>query len=50
MVLYRADKRISGPQGKRKLGPPSSDSPNNDTHTKTTTVCDKEGISTTKMN
>ena len=36
----RAAKRIFGPQGKRKLGP-SSNSPNNDTQTKSTTMCDK---------
>ena len=46
----RAAKRILGPQGKRKLGPPSSNSPNNDTQIKSTTVCHKQGISTTKMN
>jgi hypothetical protein len=33
-------KRIFGPQGKRKLGP-SSNSPNNATQTKSTTMCDK---------
>jgi hypothetical protein len=34
----------------KKLAPPSSNSPNNDTQTKSTTVCHKQGISTTKMN
>jgi hypothetical protein len=33
----RAAKRICRPQGKRKLGPPSFNSPNNDTQTKSTT-------------
>ena len=46
----RAAERIFGHKGKRKLGPPSSNSPNNDTQTKSTTVCHKQGISTTKMN
>ena len=50
MLVLRAAKRIFGPQGKRKLGPPSSNSPNNDTQTKSTTVCHKQGISTTKKN
>jgi hypothetical protein len=56
IILYRehttrAAKRITGPQGKRKLAsPPSSNSPNNDNQTKSTTVCHKQGISTTKMN
>jgi hypothetical protein len=33
-----------GPQGERKFAPPSSNSPNNDTQTKSTTVCHKQGI------
>ena len=53
-ILYhirRAAKIIFAPQGKRKLSPPpSSISPNNDTQAKSTTVCHKQGISTTKMN
>ena len=31
IIIIRAAKRIFGPQGKRKLGTPSSNSPNNDT-------------------
>ena len=39
------------PRAKGSLPPPpSSNSPNNDTQTKSTTVCHKQGISTTKMN
>jgi hypothetical protein len=38
-----------GPRAKGNLAP-SSNSPNNDTQTKSTTVCHKKGISTTKMN
>ena len=34
-----------GPKAKGNL-PPSSNSPNNDTQTKSTTVCHKQGIST----
>ena len=49
IIISRAAKRIFGPQGKRKLGP-SSNSPNNDTQTKSTTVYHKQGISTTKTN
>ena len=33
----------------KETWPPSSNSPNNDTQTKSTTVCHKQGISTTKM-
>ena len=33
--------------GKKEVGPPP---PNNDTQTKSTTVCHKQGISITKMN
>ena len=47
VVVYRAVKKIFGPQGKRKLGS-SSNSPNNDIQTKSTMVCHKQGISTTK--
>ena len=36
--------------GQKKTWSPSSNSPNNDTQTKSTTVCHKQGISTTKMN
>ena len=36
--------------GQKETWPPSSDSPNNDIQTKSTTVCHKQGISTTKMN
>ena len=37
--------------GQKETWPPSSNSPNNDTQTKSTTVCHKQGrISTTKMN
>ena len=38
-----------GPRTKGNLAP-SSNSPNNDTQTKSTTVCHKQGISTTQMN
>jgi hypothetical protein len=41
--------RIMCPRAKGNLVP-SSNSPNNDTQTKSTTVCHKQGISTTKMN
>jgi hypothetical protein len=34
----------------KETWPPSSNSPNNDTQTKSTTVCHKQGMSTTKMN
>jgi hypothetical protein len=34
----------------KETWPPSSNSPNNETQTKSTTVCHKQGISTTKMN
>jgi hypothetical protein len=37
-------------EGQKETCPPSSNSPNNDTQTKSTTVCHKQGISTTKMN
>jgi hypothetical protein len=48
--LARAVKRILGLRAKGNLAP-SSNSPNNDTQTKSTTVCHKQGrISTTKMN
>jgi hypothetical protein len=46
----QAAKRIFGPRGKRKLPPPSSNSPTNDTQTMSPTVCHTQGISTTKMN
>jgi len=36
--------------GQKETWPPSSNSPNNDTQTKSTTVCHKQGIGTTKMN
>ena len=36
--------------GQKETWPPSSNSPNNDIQTKSTTVCHKQGISTTKMN
>ena len=36
--------------GQKETWPPSSNSPNNDTQTKSTTMCHKQGISTTKMN
>ena len=36
--------------GQKETWPPSSNSPNNDTQTKSTTVCHKQGIYTTKMN
>ena len=36
--------------GQKEIWPPSSNSPNNDIQTKSTTVCHKQGISTTKMN
>ena len=36
--------------GQNETWPSSSNSPNNDTQTKSTTVCHKQGISTTKMN
>ena len=36
--------------GQKEAWPPSSSSPNNDTQTKSTTVCHKQGIGTTKMN
>ena len=36
--------------GQKETWSPSSNSPNNDTQTKSTTVCHKQGISTTKMN
>ena len=42
-----AGKIILGPQGKRKLATPPP--PNNDAQTKSTTMCHKQGISTTKM-
>jgi len=32
IVHHRAAKRIFGPKGKRKLGRPSSNSPNNDSN------------------
>jgi hypothetical protein len=34
----------------KETWPPSSNSPNNDTQTKSTTLCHKQGISTTQMN
>ena len=34
--------------GQKEAWPPSSYSPNNDTQTKSTTVCHKQGISTTQ--
>jgi hypothetical protein len=37
------------PRAKGNLTP-SSNSPNNDTQTKSTMVCQKQGISTTKLN
>jgi hypothetical protein len=37
-------------EGQKETCSPSSNSPNNDTQTKSTTVCHKQGISTTKMN
>ena len=51
----RAAKIIFGPQGKRKLNNLNNsismhNSPNNDTQIKSTTVCHKQGISTTKIN
>jgi hypothetical protein len=39
--VIRAAKRIIGPQRKMNLAPPSSNSPNNDTQSKSTTVCHK---------
>ena len=36
--------------GQKETWSPSSNSPINDTQTKSTTVCHKQGISTTKMN
>ena len=36
--------------GQKETWPPYSNSPNNDTQIKSTTVCHKQGISTTKMN
>ena len=36
--------------GQKETWPPSYNSPNHDTLTKSTTVCHKQGISTTKMN
>ena len=36
--------------GQKETWPPSSNSANNDTQNKSTTVCHKQGISTTKMN
>ena len=42
-------RNILGPMAKGNL-PPTSNSPNNDTQTNSTTVCHKQGISATKMN
>ena len=41
---------FGAPGQKKEAWPPSSYSPNNDTQTKSTTVCHKQGISTTKIN
>ena len=45
-----APREFVGPRAKGNLPPPSSNSPNNVIQTKSTTVCHKQGISTTKMN
>ena len=37
-------RELLGPRAKGSLPPPSSNSPNNDTQTKSTTVCHKQGI------
>ena len=42
-------RELLGPRAKGNLNP-SSNSPNNDTQTKSTMVCHKQGISATKMN
>jgi len=38
-----------GQKPEKETWPPSSNSPNNDTQTKSTTVCHKQGFSATKM-
>ena len=48
--IGRAAKRILFRAPGQKETPPSSNFPNNDTQTKSVTVCHKQGISTTKMN
>ena len=51
LLVYHAvpPREFVGPRAKGNMAP-SSNSPNNDTQTKSTTVCHKQGISTTKMN
>jgi hypothetical protein len=51
LYTYMQDRQENfwAPGAKGNL-PPSSNSPTNDTQTKSTTVCHKQGISTTKMN
>ena len=50
-ILYQGCQESFWALGQKETcPPPSSNSPNNDTQTKSTTVCHKQGISTTKMN
>ena len=49
MIRAGPPREILGPRADRNLVP-SSNPPNNDTQTKSTTVCHTQGVSTTKMN
>ena len=48
-MLSGSSRELLGPRAKGTLTH-SSNTPNNDTQTKSTNVCHKQGISTTKMN
>jgi hypothetical protein len=48
-MLSGSPRKFLGPREKGTLAR-SSNTPNNDTQTKSTNVCHKQGISTTKMN